>query len=118
MDLFKRIVLSFFIALLISCVSYSPKPLRGAEFKKQLIIVDQNVLIQEAIQPRHPSIPTIKLDFSKPLTAEELRVIAVLVNPTLKALRAKEGVARAQVFDAGLLPNPQFNGSYDQPLHQ
>ncbi len=57
----------------------------------------------------------VTLDFSRPLTADELAVIAVLVNPDLKATRAKLGVAEAQVFEAGLLPDPTLAIGLDPP---
>ena len=36
-------------------------------------------------------------------------MIAVVNNPDLKAMRGQLGVAEAQAFAAGLLPNPQFS---------
>jgi outer membrane protein TolC len=49
------------------------------------------------------------------LDMNEVATIAVLNNPTLKAARAKAQVSAAQAFAAGLLPNPQFTASLDQP---
>ena len=39
-------------------------------------------------------------------------MIAVVNNPDLKAARDQVGVAEAQAFTAGLLPNPQFSFAY------
>ncbi|MGH6837796.1 MAG: TolC family protein [Methylocella sp.] len=39
-------------------------------------------------------------------------MIAVANNPDLRATRRKIGVAQAQVFAAGILPNPQFSFEY------
>ena len=39
-------------------------------------------------------------------------MIAVVNNPDLKAMRGQVGVAEAQAFAAGLLPNPQFSFAY------
>jgi len=39
-------------------------------------------------------------------------MIAVVNNPDLKAMRDQVGVAEAQAFTAGLLPNPQFSFAY------
>jgi outer membrane protein TolC len=47
------------------------------------------------------------------MTDEALGILAVLVNPDLKAFRAREGVAEAQVFNAGLLPDPKLFGRFD-----
>ncbi len=39
-------------------------------------------------------------------------MIAVVNNPDLKAMRDQVGVAEAQAFAAGLLPNPTFSFAY------
>ena len=49
------------------------------------------------------------------MTDDELAVISVLINPDLKALRTRQGVAEAQVFSAGLLPDPQISLALDFP---
>jgi len=118
MDLLKLIILLISLSGLTSCVTYHPKFLNDDTPKKPLTALDKDILIQRAAALHQSRLPPLQLDFTKPLTARELAVIAVLVNPDLKALRAKEGVAHAQVFDAGLLPDPQFNWSFDHPLHQ
>ena len=55
------------------------------------------------------------IDFQQPLTGTEVAQIAVMLNPNLRALRAERGVAQAQVFAAGLLPDPQLSLSADLP---
>lgn len=47
---------------------------------------------------------------------EQIAMIAVLNNPELRAFRAREGVATAQVFAAGLLPDPTISIGADFPL--
>ncbi len=64
----------------------------------------------------HPRLAPMTLDFSRPLTPGELAVIAVVANPDLRAARAKADVADAQVFSAGLLPDPQISLSYAKRL--
>lgn len=49
---------------------------------------------------------------SRPLDIDDVAILAVAHNPALRALRMKVGVARAQAFQAGLLPNPQFSFDY------
>ncbi len=49
------------------------------------------------------------LDLSRPLDIDDVAIIAVAHNPALRAARLKVGVAEAQAFQAGLLPNPQFS---------
>jgi len=69
---------------------------------------DRNVGAQRATS-------ALNIDLSVPLSPDQLAAIAVLTNPDLIALRAREGVADAQVFAAGLYPDPSFSFSADQP---
>jgi cobalt-zinc-cadmium efflux system outer membrane protein len=117
MDVGKLTLLFIFCIALTGCIGYQPKPLNDTILTKNEIL-NKNTLIDKAAKLHHPRIPAIQLDFSKPLTAQELAVIAVLLNSDLKALRAKEGVAQAQVFEAGLLPDPQLSIAFDHPLYQ
>jgi outer membrane protein TolC len=48
----------------------------------------------------------------QPLSVYDVAVLAVENNPDLVAARAQRGVARAQVLEAGLLPNPSISASY------
>lgn len=98
------------------CAAYRPAPLDEARLDQALAAPAPEWLAWQAVHLQHPRIPPITLDFSKPFTGEELAVIAVLVNPDLKALRAHERVAQAQVFAAGLLPDPQLAAGLDRPV--
>jgi len=46
---------------------------------------------------------------------DAIATLAVLRNPDLEAARAKAGIAKAQAFATHLLPDPQFNASFDHP---
>jgi outer membrane protein TolC len=48
----------------------------------------------------------------QPLSVYDVAVLAVQNNPDLLATRMQRGVARAQVLEAGLLPNPSLSASY------
>jgi len=48
----------------------------------------------------------------RPLSVYDVAVLAVQNNPDLIATRTQRGVARAQVLEAGLLPNPSLSASY------
>ena len=48
------------------------------------------------------------VDLQDGLDEMEISILAVLNNPQLKATRKKMHVARAQLFAAGLLPDPKF----------
>jgi outer membrane protein TolC len=49
------------------------------------------------------------------LDLEELAALAVRNNPDLKAKRERLGVANAQLYAAGLLPDPQLSTNLDSP---
>jgi outer membrane protein TolC len=49
---------------------------------------------------------------NQPLSVYDVAVLAVENNPDLIATRTQRGVARAQVLEAGLLPNPSVSASY------
>src|SRR6185312_10070114 len=51
-----------------------------------------------------------------PLDMVTVATLAVLNNPDLKARRAAVGVAQAQAFAEGLLPDPQLSYSVDHPV--
>jgi outer membrane protein TolC len=50
-----------------------------------------------------------------PLDMERVATVAVLNSPTLQVARASYGVAQAQAFAAGLLPDPHFQFTADHP---
>lgn len=58
---------------------------------------------------RHPMLPPTSLDVRRGLTPDSAAVVAVLVNPGLRSLRDRRGVASAQLLQAGLLPNPTLD---------
>ncbi|MHB8550973.1 MAG: TolC family protein [Acidiferrobacterales bacterium] len=88
------------------CVRYHARPLSDAAIAAALRDPAQAALVREAARLQRAPLAPIRLDFRRPLSARELGVIAVLANPDLITLRARERVATAQVFAAGLLPNP------------
>jgi outer membrane protein TolC len=52
----------------------------------------------------------VKID--QPLSVYDVAVLVVENNADLRATRTQRGVARAQVLEAGLLPNPSVSASY------
>jgi outer membrane protein, heavy metal efflux system len=97
------------------CAAYAPAPLaKGAD--EALAQPDLRALAARAADLRHPRLRPLAIDLDRPLTPQALGLIAVVANPELKAARAKAGVAQAQAFDAGLLPDPVVNLSYDKRL--
>lgn len=99
---------------LAGCASYEAKPLRAPALAR-LATPTQKALATAARRLRVPGIAPLALNFRKPLTGKELGVIAVLASPQLRALRARARIARAQVFAAGLLPDPVVQFSALRP---
>ncbi len=101
--------------MLTGCAHYRPRPLSEAAIAEALRDPTHAALVREAGRMRMAPLAPIRLDFRRPLSARELGVIAVLANPDLITLRARERVATAQVFAAGLLPNPVVTASVLTP---
>ena len=112
----RSIAAAFVLATLAACTRYEPKPLDDAALNRSLVSPDPVALAQAAAQFRHPRLKPITLDLSKPLTEEQAAVVAALANPDLVAMRAQKQVADAQVFAAGLLPDPQIGVGLDLPV--
>ena len=79
------------------CVRYQPQPLPVAP------------IVASA------ALPVAFETTRKGLDAVQVAILAVANNPALRAARTKRGVASAQVFAAGLLPDPQLSLSGDTP---
>jgi len=53
-----------------------------------------------------------------PVDMDQVATIAVINNPDLRSARYKDGVADAQAFEAGILPNPQLAAGLNFPTNQ
>jgi cobalt-zinc-cadmium efflux system outer membrane protein len=101
--------------LLAGCASYAPAPLKG-DAEALLAQPDLGAAAVDAAIALHPRLKPVPIDLSQPLTPDALGLIAVIANPDLKAARAKAKVADAQVFAAGLLPDPVITLGADHIL--
>lgn len=99
------LVLSAFLA---SCATYAPEPLSN----RPDLVSDVHHLVVSADQFPLPEIGTHRFDLRQPLDIDEVAMLAVANNPDLRATRSKIAVAEAQVFAAGILPNPQLSLDY------
>lgn len=61
-----------------------------------------------------PGLTSAPLDPAKGFTADNLMELAVAGDPQLKAERSRAGVASAQLFAAGLLPDPQIAAGWSK----
>ncbi len=95
------------------CAVYHPRPLTPSAVEKALTVPSGELLQQEALHLNHPTLRPVDLDPRQPLSPDTAAVLAVLINPALRADRDRAGVSAAQLIVAGLLPNPQLTYSRD-----
>lgn len=96
---------------LAGCATYRPLPLAHESTAVRHVTAIQ-------IAPQSMPLPTLRghrFDPSDGLDMTEVAMIAVANNPDLKLARDDLGIARAQAFSAGLLPDPQLSLSSDYP---
>ena len=103
-------------ALLVSagCTSYHRQPLDAAAVDAALQPPKIDEVKVAAAKLGHPLLAPLVIDGRDGFSPDEIAVMTVIVSPRLRALRDQRGVARAQVVQAGLLPNPQLGYSLDQ----
>ena len=110
---FPSAVLVFGVGLnLSSCATYSALPLsNGAEVASvaQLSAPTSSMML--------PALAPHRFDPSDGLDATEVAMLAVANSPQLRLKRDELGVAGAQAFAAGLLPDPQLSLGEDFPQH-
>ncbi|MBI1398385.1 MAG: TolC family protein [Betaproteobacteria bacterium] len=103
----KRFTLLALALLVSGCAHYSPAPLERAP--RVLDPVVASVLEAKADRIHRPWLEPVTLDLSGRLTPNAIATIAVVNNPDLEAARVRADVADAQVFAAGLLPDPSVS---------
>lgn len=106
-----------FICLLVvivslnGCATYKPKQLPSnpdlAPNVPQLT-VDSSRFSLKTLKPR-------RFDAEDGLDMTAIATFAVINNPDLRALRTKQGIARAQLFSVGLLPDPKVSVKMTYP---
>jgi outer membrane protein TolC len=74
-----------------------------------------DVLRVQARSIRHPLLAPLEIKDGDGVSPDEAAVLAVLANPSLRAVRDARGLAAAQVLQAGLLPNPSLSFGREFP---
>lgn len=101
---------------LAGCSTYHAQPLAPADVAAALAPPDLPGVKIAVEKLSHPLLRPMLIDGRDGFTPDEIAVMTVVASPRLRALRDQRGVARAQVVQAGILPNPQLGASLDQ-LH-
>ena len=98
------IVSLLIFVLLAACAAYQPKTI-----PTRFTLTDQVPhLVLDQKNRRTTSIMLHPIDLSTGLDRDDVAILAVLNNPDLKVARVDAGIAYAQAFSAGLLPDPQL----------
>lgn len=95
------------------CTTYQPQPLTS-----HATLTTADALNRLRIDPATMPLPELaahRFDPSDGFDIEEIAMLAVANNPDLKLARDDLGIAQAQAFSAGLLPDPQLSVSSDFP---
>lgn len=95
---------------LASCAIYRPLPLDTRPGPRAV----GDVTVAAASLPT-PALRAYPFDPANGLDVTEVAMLAVANDPQLKVARDKAGVAHAQAFAAGLLPDPSVNYEHDRP---
>jgi outer membrane protein TolC len=101
------------LSLLSGCAVYHAQPL---PIGNSLLTHDELARIE--IDPAKMPLPELaahRFDPSAGFHITDVAMLAVANNPDLKLARDDLGIARAQAFSAGLLPDPQLSMSSDYP---
>lgn len=93
------------------CATYQPLALSQAEGSPAV-----EALSVPLAQMPLPELRQHRFDPSDGLDSTETAMLAVANSPALRAQRSAAGIAQAQAFAAGLLPDPSVSFETDRPL--
>lgn len=108
-----NLFLSLIVASLVGCAVYQPMPLQTRQKFPDGV---PHLIVQSASMPL-PELAAHRFDPSDGLDMTEVAMLAVTNNPQLKLARDEAGIASAQSFAAGLLPDPQLSLTRDFPIN-
>ena len=107
----------FYILLLLislsSCASYRPLPLSNASIQQRFRMPALKALQIAAAQLHHPLLAPVPLNLRSGIGPDQAAILAVILNPKLRADRDRRGLAAAQLIQAGILPNPTIGYTRD-----
>jgi len=113
---YSLICFGVLLFLVPACTAYKPLPLDEAAITRTLTLRNMEAVRLQAKEIRHPILKPIEFDIRNGLSADEAAILAVIANPKLRATRDQRQLAAAQLFQAGVLPNPQLAYGVHYPL--
>jgi outer membrane protein, heavy metal efflux system len=112
----KRFLFLIILTFVFSgCATYHKLPMNQKTVSESLKPPSLEAIRIEAKSIQHPILRPIEFNIRDGLSSDEAAILAVIANPTLRAIRDQRGIATAQLLQAGILPNPQFSYSLDVP---
>lgn len=100
-------------AMLAGCATYHALPLENGRGPRSVA----DLTVSAASMPI-PALRTYTFNPANGLNVTEVAMLAVANNPKLKDQRDALGLAQAQAYQAGLLPDPQVSYEHDRPVGQ
>ena len=104
------------IASVTGCIKDQPQPLTEQAVIDALRVPGTAELRARIAALHHPLIRATDIDLEHGLTPESMGVVAVVLQPSLRAERDRIDIANAQLLQAGILPNPALSFSLDVPF--
>ncbi|MGH8146900.1 MAG: TolC family protein [Rhodanobacteraceae bacterium] len=99
------------IAAVSGCATFHARPLDNGRGPQRVA----DITVPAASMPV-TALRTHAFDPSNGLDVIEVAMLAVANNPQLRVARDKSGVAHAEAYAAGLLPDPNVNYEHDRPV--
>lgn len=113
----RRICLCTLVAWLVGgCESYESKPLPDASELRLEPAPGVRMMELLVTEIKHPILRAVRIDPNEGVTPEAAGVLAVMLNPSLRAVRDQRALADAQLLQAGLLPNPELVYDFEAPI--
>jgi len=97
------------------CATYYPMAITEEAVSARLQPPDMARVRALAREIKHPILHPVELKADEGLSPDGAAVLAVLLNPSLRAVRDQRALSDAQILDAGLLPDPELTYSLDVP---
>ncbi|MGF6806573.1 outer membrane protein TolC [Paraburkholderia sp. Clong3] len=109
----RRALMPLCVLLMSGCATYHREPLAPQDTSTSARSLER-IRIDPASMPL-PELAAHRFDPADGLDIDEVAMLAVANNPDLKLARDDLGIAGAQAYSAGLLPDPQLSVSSDYP---